>query len=258
MIRREIQLSGQPACWWIVSQIEHARVSGVLADRCKTHFPDAIRSELQHAIVHHDDGWAAWEADPQLDETGRPLSFRELPLEISLPIWAASIEATAEFGPFAAWVVAGHFLALLNNTDKQLTEVSRKWRSEFESRSAKWLADWQAANPAEHTEQLAGEGLVWLQLFDVMSLWLCSVCPGDGEGVTTEPESYHIGQGERLETTFSYASGHPRIEPWRFDSSSVACEAEGWVVPIQKYASTKELLDHRTPHTVRWHLHPDC
>lgn len=254
MIRREIHFPGQPVRWWIVSQIEHARVSGVLADRSKTHFPELIRSELHQAIIHHDDGWAAWEEEPQLDETGRPMSFRELPLEMSLPIWTASIEAAAERGSFAAWVVAAHFLALLSNSDKQIPEIASEWRSEFEARRVQWFANWQTENRGEHTAELASEGLRWLQLFDVMSLWLCSVCPGEGEQVTTAPESYHLWEGEKLETKFTYASRHPRIEPWRFDSQNVVVEAEGWVVPIREYLGTKALLDQREPHLARWQL----
>ena len=254
MIRREIQFSGEPTHWWLVSQVEHARLSGLLADQCTSHLPESVRSQLLQAIVHHDDGWAAWDANPQLDENGRPISFRELPLEMSLPIWSASIEAAAEIDCFTAWVVAGHFLALLRNSDKEATRVSGEWRADFQSRSDEWFAEWQMANPAKHTENLATEGLRWLQLFDVMSLWLCSACPGEGEQVTAVPETYHIWEGEQLETKLSYASACPCIEPWLFAGSSMFAEAEGWIVPIHEYASTQELLVQRKPHTVHWQL----
>ncbi len=113
MIRREIQFAVGVQQWLLISQIEHARLSGELAELCLSRFGgedtalDGVRHELLQAIIHHDDGWAGWEAAPRLDpKLGRPLSFLELPLAEALTVWSNSIEAAHAFGEFAAWVVA--------------------------------------------------------------------------------------------------------------------------------------------------------
>jgi hypothetical protein len=266
MIRREIHLPGKAQHWLLISQIEHARISALLAERCLDQFgqsaPEcdliAERAQLLAAISHHDDGWAAWDTAPQLDpQHHRPPSFREMQLEQVLPIWTASIEAAAGEGALAGLTVARHFLALLDSSDKE-TEASlaKVWREEITARHAAWLADWQAANLALHTPELVAEALLWLQLSDVASLWLCSACPGQGEQVQELPESYHFAEASSLASLFCY-SGEPglaSVEPWRLDVAELTVEASGHIVPIREYQNTVELLAEQQSHSVRWVL----
>lgn len=254
MIRREIQLAGQPPQWLLISQIEHARISGLLAKQCLSHLEEPIREELTQAIIHHDDGWANWERRPTLDADGRPPSFRELPFETSLPIWTASIDAAATIGPFAAWVVAGHFLALLQFSDKPAQPFVDQWQQQTTARQNEWLAAWQAIDPQRHVKSLADEALRWLQLMDVMSLWLCSACPCVGEDATEPPNDYQVSQGNSWETTFSYKNGVVRIRPWRFNCAELEVEATGWIIPAQSYDLPEALLAVREPVELRWLL----
>ncbi len=54
MIRRELKLNDGAAVWLLVSQVEHARMSGELVRNWREEFsPDVVE-----AIAHHDDGWA--------------------------------------------------------------------------------------------------------------------------------------------------------------------------------------------------------
>ena len=122
MIRREVRFADGRRQWLLISQIEHARISGDLAERCMEQFGDSdsalntVREELLQAIVHHDDGWIEWEMAPRLDlDFGRPLSFLELPIDDALAVWSRSIDAVGKFGEFAAWVVAGHFSATVGH-----------------------------------------------------------------------------------------------------------------------------------------------
>ena len=248
MICRKIQFVDQEPMGLMISQIEHARISGLLAEHCLSHLDKSLRVELTQAIIHHDDGWAEWEASPQLDETNhRPLSFYELTLEDSLEIWTNSIRSAKEYGPRAAWVVASHFAFLLDSSKESNTSSAEKWRDQLVVQCKQWRRVWRSSREAK-------EAWLWLRLLDVMSLWLCSVCPCQDEQASQLPKSYHVGKGQLLEAKFSYDQGRMRITPWRFDVPSLEVEAEGWLVPIQEYSSSDELLAARVACKRSWTL----
>lgn len=277
MIRRDIDLGDGRASWLLVSQVEHARLSAVLAERCLGHFGqslisstaaaklESVRRELLQAIARHDDGWAEWEKHPGLDPAlRRPLSFRELPLDETLANWEGSIQSAAEVGPLAAWAVAGHFAVLLESSESDLDpSASAAWLAKTADRRKDWLAAWQSLNPALHSQSLAEEALLWLRAFDVMSLWICSVCPVGGEEVSQWPEGYHIGPGQLLDTRIAAdptadisESGIVTVAPWWFDAPELEIEAAAHIVPVREYQNTAELLAAFEPHQLRWRLTP--
>ena len=133
MIRREVSFADGVKHWLLISQVEHARLSGVLAEKCLAMFAGdgqtaaRLQDELLAAITHHDDGWHEWEQVPRLDpQHGRPLSFLELSLDEALPIWDRSIIAASEIGQLAAWTVAGHFGALLATVSGHAEEAAAR------------------------------------------------------------------------------------------------------------------------------------
>ncbi|HCK42401.1 MAG TPA: hypothetical protein DHW22_12310 [Planctomycetaceae bacterium] len=266
MIRREIHFPGKKPHWLLISQKEHARVSAMMADRCLSEFGQsvarddlvALRAELLAAIVHHDDGWVPWDAAPHLDtKHHRPPSFREMRLEDVLPIWTSSIKTAAAEGPLAGLTVAGHFIALLEASEKEFkSALARDWQQDMAALRDKWFADWQGVHPTLPTLQLAAEALLWLQLFDVASLWLCSACPGQDEQFHQPLENYHFAPDSLLQTRFRTLDqpGHVTFIPWRLDVPELLLEADGQIIPIREYHNMSELNEARQPHTVRWVL----
>ncbi len=124
MIRREMMLADGAAIWLLVSQVEHAHVSGEVVQ----HWRDAFSPDVAEAVCHHDDGWATWEAAPKMNpEVGGPYSFLEMPLAESLTIWDESIAAGRKFGPLAGWMVAGHFYNLLADSDRANDPPAIAW-----------------------------------------------------------------------------------------------------------------------------------
>jgi len=283
VIRRAIRRTGSEPQWLLISQLEHARISTELAEGCRASFGYSTRGnaqdelleqvwqELRLAIRHHDDGWIAWEARPQVDtQHHRPPSFRELPLDESLTIWTDSIQSAFQYGPLAGWTVAQHFLALSISSESYADDPRAvTWRAETTNRCGDWLSQWQSANPRLHTPELAAEALVWLQLFDVFSLWLCSICPGSGENVANWPEAYNVGETTELAMQLQPSkpedsADHPAdvlqcnvtVDPWRFDSAELEITAEGNLVPEQPYASGQQWFEARVPYLTRWQLGP--
>ncbi len=269
MIRREVRFADGVPQWLLISQVEHARLSGELAGRCITRFGGSrnsltdVRHELLQAITHHDDGWREWEIQPRLDsEWGRPLSFLELPLDESLEIWSRSIESALEIGELAAWVVAGHFSALLATVGHHATEAhARSWLRDLATRRSEWFTNWYSRNKLLHTAELAGEALKWLQLFDILSLWPCSQYPVKGEQGSDCPHPFLNVENwtlvREIRPEFQLADGKPcRIlfKPWPFDEPQILLKAAASLVPVRHYTSSPELMAARNPLTAEWVL----
>src|SRR5581483_10014235 len=120
MIRRK-QIDGTGRAFWVlISQVEHARVAGELAQQWGNPplTPLVPRDELVATIRHHDDGWAEWERMPGVDpQLGQPYAFTEMPLADSLAIWRKSIDGARSLGNLAPYLVSGHFSALLRHSN---------------------------------------------------------------------------------------------------------------------------------------------
>jgi hypothetical protein len=236
--------------------------------RCLGRFGDSnpalnqVREELHQAIVHHDDGWAEWEAAPQLDpESGKPLSFMELAIVDALKVWRGSIESASRFGDLAPWVVSGHFSALLCTIGHHSREpIAKDWLYEFAAKRSEWFSRWRGQNVELHTLQLAGEAQKWLQLFDILSLWPCSQYPVPGEISRKPPEPLNIDNWtlvREIHPKFELSGGEQArivFNPWPFTEREIAITAAAHLVPVRKYASSVELLSARVPFAAKWTL----
>ena len=106
---------------WLISQPDHAAVSGYLAAHwgnrefsaaggyadCPD--PELIRSEVVLAIAEHDNGWWEWEADPELDPNdGLPLGLLQLTQEQGFARWRLGVPRFAEKHPYVALLISFH------------------------------------------------------------------------------------------------------------------------------------------------------
>ena len=269
MIRRDVQLADGAPAWALISQIEHARISALLALQCRGQFGPAnaslVRDEVLVAIAAHDDGWREWEQAPTLDaKYGRPLSFMELAVGDATAIWSKSIAVAEEIGPLAAWMVSGHFMRLLEHSEHaRFDSRAQTWLDAIRPRRAAWFVKWQAIEPELRDAAVADEALQWLWAFDEASLWFCCHCPIGGEQRRDASGAYASGRGTHVELSLSSsgeaaASEHERgvahAKPWRFDVESLDFEATALLVPARRYDSPQQLLVAGTSHTLRWRL----
>jgi len=112
-----------------------------------------------------------------------------------------------------------------------------------------------------HTSIVAQQALQWVQMFDLWSLWLCSVCPLGGEQVSQWPEPLTLSDqwpvAKELQAV-RRGSDHQQefcvvhVRPWPFTEAEIALEANAWRVPQQHYTDPSELLAARTGETARW------
>ena len=229
MLRRVDRTKGQES-WLLVPQIEHARLSGALAQAWGDAALAAIEpsGELIKAIGHHDDGWADWDAAPDVDpSSGRPLSFVEMPLETSIDIWRRSIYLACGLGHLAPHVVSAHFTALLQKAsprwsqDPRRFQISRQFLDEQSEHRETWLSQWQRPNPAVRTRKMADQALAYLQFFDGVSLWLCGA-------ERSEPQVFETPEGHEISLA-PLSTSRFTAQPW-----PLAVERWEWIVPARR------------------------
>jgi hypothetical protein len=270
MIRREIKLNDKSTVWLLVSQVEHAQISGELMRNWRQEFsPDVLE-----AIAHHDDGWAEWEREPRLDPAvGAPYSFLEMPLVEALVIWDSSIAAARKFGPLAGYIVAGHFYNLLANSDRAKEPPAIAWLTAKRKVRTAWLDEWVRTDK-EHTLEYAKAAQQLLLTADLFSLWLCCDCPVDGAAASLLENSpinlltesllsqFKIGSPEF--TVFESGSRHRveelswivPVEPFPFTDSPMSLRAKGVAVPVSHYGSLQEMVSASWDIELDWQLVP--
>lgn len=272
MIRREITAPDGTKLWLLISQVEHAHVSGELVRNWRTEFSDDVVS----AIAHHDDGWAAWEAEPKLNPAlGAPFSFLEMPVPAALVIWDHSIAAAGEFGPLAGYIVAGHFYNLLNNSEHAKDQLAVAWLTAKRKHRTGWLDEWIRGDPSR-TLDYPKRAQEMLLLTDLFSLWLCCDCPADDERASILDESPMKLQTETLLNQFQFTVRDftidaplegARVEglqwtiavsPYPFKAAPLALSAECIAVPAQHYGTWHELQAASWPVELRWKLVEDA
>jgi Protein of unknown function (DUF3891) len=241
MIRRDEPADGAPSHWALISQVEHARLAGRLAEPWVDgpFAPLWPRDELLWAIEHHDDGWRQWEACPGVDSrTGRPRNFTEMPAAEALAIWRHSVDAAAAAFPLAGYVVAGHFCALARRAahwreDPASRQATAAFIADYEQRMAGWLAAWQSADSRANTPQRAATAVEYLQFFDALSLWLCCA-------PATVPHALAAPGGGRLILT-PLGAERIAVAPWPFALPRLAAEVAARRVRVARYATAAAL-----------------
>jgi hypothetical protein len=258
MIRRDATAPDGTRCWILISQVEHARISGELAEHWGAggFAPLEPRNDLLPAIFHHDDGWAVWEQHPGVDaKSGRPLNFTEMPLADSLAIWQRSIDAVQASGDLGGYIVSGHFSALLrhvNHWQKIGTDHGTD-AADFLARQdafrAAALTRWQAAHPTSDAQAVAAHGLKCLQFFDALSLWFCT-------SERDQPQTLDVPGGPPL-TLRPHSPTEIRLSPWPLDRSELTIGVAGRQIPATRFATREELA--AAPSTtvqLAWRLTP--
>ncbi|HUY92506.1 MAG TPA: DUF3891 family protein [Pirellulales bacterium] len=256
MIRRAIRDETGAECWLLISQVEHARVSGLLAERWDPAPFDRLncREELLAAIRRHDDGWADWERTAGVDpESGRPLSFTEMPLAESLAIWRASIASAGRHGDLAGHVVSAHFCSLLQRfssnwrNDPAKAAIAGEFLACQQGYQAECLKTWSRRANVSDAPAIAGAALKVLQVFDALSLWLCC-------SEHPLPETFELPGGSAT-TIRSVAPSEAEISPWPFAMPRLEIEVAGRSVPAIRYRSRADLaVSPATQAKLKWVL----
>ncbi len=262
MIRRNITLDDGTRAWLLISQVEHARISGQLTSA----WHEPFLPEVVEAITHHDDGWARWEAAPRLDsERGRPLSFMEMSVADAIEIWNDSIAAARRIGPLAGAIVAGHFIGLASGSEHACWPPAQEWLRTIAEDRADWLAEWQRGD-VSHTPAIAEQDQQMLLAADLLSLWLCMngpVTSGDDDASVPNSEmqtrtSTVLGKfrfvSQGISVRAAEITWQGSLAPWPFSAAELILESPALAVPAAHYQSWAEIAVASRPIRLRWRL----
>lgn len=258
MIRRTVRDAAGAESWVLISQVEHARLAGVLAEQWggNSAAPLRPRTEILEAVFHHDDGWADWERTAGIDaKSGRPLDFTEMPLVESLAIWRDSIATASSLNRLAGYAVSAHFCALLRRFSSRwqgveaMTTIAQEFLTSQERQQAQWREDWGRHVESNSAAMVFDHAFRFLQFFDSVSLWLC--CSESPKPETFEPPS---GPAVSFRST---AKGQVAVSPWPFQPERLKLDAVGRAIPIARYDSPAALATAPAqPASLTWELFP--
>jgi hypothetical protein len=256
-IIRDMPHSEEGGSWLLLSQVEHARVAGEIAAVWGgAHVaPLMPREDLVAAVFHHDDGWLAWEQQPEVDPaSGAPYPFTDMPEADKFDLWRKSIDIVRSIGLLPGVIVTRHFIGLELGTNRwqkkpgHTDAAAQEFVDQYTALANAWLADWTAESP-NNTESVARTAREWLQIFDVLSLWLCMK---DRQ----KPEQFELPSGSQIVLT-PQGEGRIQVEPWPFVEATLQLEISGRQVPHRQYSDAADLAS-ETGNVVqlRWQLVP--
>ena len=251
MIRLDsIAPDGTPS-WTLISQLEHSRIAGVLAEHWGDGgiAPMTPRDVMVPVVYRHDFGWSDWEQVPHVDpEQGRPLSFLEMNLADSTAIWSRSIDLVEDLGPMAQYVVGTHFVRMRKQGTSVDEPVAAEFIEHYEACCAVWKPQWQQADPTNNTRKVLDRAVRHLQLFDMLSIWLCLA-------KRNEPLEVVVPD-DRPITLIRLSDSGVRVDPWPFREPTMSIEAPGRQVPQKHYDDARQLISAERPVAVRWEFSP--
>lgn len=262
MIVRPMQRADGCEGWLLIAQQDHARLAFDLCQGWRPLLDFADPPALEAAILHHDDGWQAWDANPGVDpKSGRPRDFLHMQLPDALPIWITSIEEAARHSPLAAYAVSGHFSALLAHSSlaeqpENVQSSQAFLNAEASRRSSaldQWLREAAAGEAASavpvRTAAAADWALACLQFFDRFSLWLCR---SENEEIARWP----LPGGDTLQL-MPRTPYDIQVEPWLWAVPGMQLSVAGWWIADRTYRDAADVVAGREfQHQLTWSLRP--
>jgi len=212
----------------LVSQPDHARLSGDIAAKMRATFLPKSDESTAKAIGAHDAGWAQFsferdlKGEPPRTNTGRPQHFMQVPLAEAISAWTGSIKAAGEVSPLGEYMVSAHFSRIAH------------MRMQIELDSAEDAAHLKGFIRGEEEYQAKlqpkiglpndalNEYVDLLQFCDVLSLYLCC-------GAKDAAEFPQEFEGQRI--VVRYDDGVYSTTP------SIFGETQRFHVPVRVYPS---------------------
>lgn len=129
------------------------------------------------AAALHDEGWRTWEAQPEIDDRGRPIDFPHLDRERHMALYRDGIATAYADGPLVGLLVSMHGEGLYRSrpglvgpggSGENLTDAGRAFADEqrdLQARTVRTLGAGPWAEWATHAHRL-------IQTWDALSLYL--------------------------------------------------------------------------------------
>jgi hypothetical protein len=206
----------------VIGQASHAWLAGQLArswgnDRFDR--PEPFE-EVCLAATQHDIGMSEWDLRPTLNpDTGRPHSFREMPLATHLELWTAAPHKLISQSTYAALLVSMHGTALY-------AKRNLDGRPAVESDSIRAYLEGQRALQRGLTKRLGTDAAELAVNQRLLAAWdhvSLAICHGWTE--TTIP-AVPAPKG-RVDLILARSGDRFHLDPWPFATPTLTLRAEG-------------------------------
>lgn len=259
MIRRQVGKE-----YWLISQHDHAKVSGELAGYIgNSRFRPILTPGAILGISLHDSGWPIHDSAPTLNDEGKPRDVFESTREIALPVWEASADQAAEQDTYAGLLVSLHGLALSVYATGASPLAGHRWdltdpRGKFEvnrfqhrmiemQEIARQALGMRTDRPLKHgladdsiddpKERELVFNFRWLQAMDQLSLAICCTKPPFPQlGPVYESAG---AAGIHLNTQRPDAR-LLHVDPWPFDRDEISVIVPCRRVPAERFVTDDE------------------
>jgi hypothetical protein len=248
--------------WWLVTHPDHARLAGAFAERWGNDLflsPEP-REHVLRGIAHHDDGWVARDAVPQITRQGKPSAFstelvgkysgfEEIDLVDYLAVRDRAVRQIAAEDPYAALLISMHTYSLLNDRSDRSTiapeqlplfekflegqkELQESWRKQI------------ASNPKLKPEHKSDEAILdhfrLLQANDYLSLLTCV----DFQKPVNLLHALPARGGKHIPIQVrTIATRHFVLDPYPFAEPTVSFQFPARHAKGKHFSSAKELQD---------------
>lgn len=248
--------------WWLVTHPDHARLAGAFAGRWGNDFFPAPepREHVLRGITHHDDGWAARDAVPQITRQGKPSAFstelvgkysgfEEIDLVDFLAVRERAVREIAAEDPYAALLISMHTYNLLSERSDRSTLLPEQlplfekflegqkalqdtWRKQIAS-NPKW-------KPEHKSDEVILDHFRLLQANDYLSLLTCV----DFQKPMNLPHALPTRQGRRVPIQArSVGTRHFVLDPYPFAEPSLRFQFPARHVKKKLFSAAKELQE---------------
>jgi hypothetical protein len=181
--------------WWLVTHPDHAHLAGAFAERWgnDVFVAPEPRANVLQGIHHHDDGWIARDAVPQITRQGKPSAFsfelvgkysafEEIDLEDYLAVRDRAVRLIAAEDPYAAVLISMHTYSLLSEhadrstiapTDLPLLDTFLEGQKVLQASLRQQISSASMIPPEQRTEGAIRDHFRLLQATDYLSLLTC-------------------------------------------------------------------------------------
>ncbi len=233
----------------MITQNDHAQLSGLFAAHWGNQQFEKPRpyGSLVRAAMFHDRGWIRYETSPQLNpETGKTPNYREVPndnLQLEAFEWAG--DWLSGIDPYAGLMIAKHRTGLWQGRYGVITYPPAIQRGvlppsikDFISRSE---AKQKVVAEGVDTSELATNYNL-LQVWDMMSLYICSTEVLKPDRIEPVPVGYAGGSGVGMTLT-PLEPATIALDPYPFDQPSLTANLIFRRLAQTKFKDSAELQE---------------
>ncbi len=234
MIRREIKNG-----WIIITQKDHSILSGDIMNHWgnSKFSPPKPKDEVLFAVAEHDNGWAEWEENPQINPLNKyPKNFLEMNYKDQADIWKRSYLRYSKQHTYASSLIALHF-------DKFNTSVLKKNKNALllKTEIKKFVSENLKLTSTEEkslSEEIINN-LKFVQIGDIISLALCH-----GWRSTRIDEIPYSLNGPNTSIMLKSDDGlNYRIYPFPFSKNPITVSIEGKIINKKTFKNNNEFLE---------------